>query len=230
VIGPSTASTTTIRCGEGRELRICRAPQRRPLDPLRNSAVELLLQPHRPLRPRPARPWPRPFFRRVTRRFPELNFAFLEAAWAGPARSTPTHRPLGDSGIRKGSRTRTPRGSIRRESSHWAEKYGKPAVWTRYAAARAWTTNGNGTAASKTSTTTPVQDHAQGRHPASCSCRASTSAARPTTPSTHGPSNRKANPLSARLNAIFSSDIGHMDVPDMTEVLPEAYELSSTNY
>jgi len=31
--------------------------------------------------------------------------------------------------------------------------------------------------------------------------------------------------LSARLNAIFSSDIGHFDVPDMTAVVPEAYEL-----
>src|SRR5216110_3443831 len=37
--------------------------------------------------------------------------------------------------------------------------------------------------------------------------------------------NRKANPMNARLNALFSSDIGHMDVPDMTRVLPEAYEL-----
>jgi predicted TIM-barrel fold metal-dependent hydrolase len=37
--------------------------------------------------------------------------------------------------------------------------------------------------------------------------------------------NRKANPLGARLNAIFSSDIGHFDVPDMTGVLPEAYEM-----
>jgi len=37
--------------------------------------------------------------------------------------------------------------------------------------------------------------------------------------------NRKANPLGAKLNAIFSSDIGHFDVPDMTEVLPEAYEM-----
>ena len=36
--------------------------------------------------------------------------------------------------------------------------------------------------------------------------------------------NSRANPLGARLNAIFSSDIGHFDVPDMTEVLPEAYE------
>jgi hypothetical protein len=31
--------------------------------------------------------------------------------------------------------------------------------------------------------------------------------------------------MRARLNAIFSSDIGHFDVPDMTEVVPEAYEL-----
>ena len=31
--------------------------------------------------------------------------------------------------------------------------------------------------------------------------------------------------MGARLNALFSSDIGHFDVPDMTEVVPEAYEL-----
>jgi predicted TIM-barrel fold metal-dependent hydrolase len=37
--------------------------------------------------------------------------------------------------------------------------------------------------------------------------------------------NSRANPLGARLNAIFSSDIGHFDVPDMTGVLPEAYEM-----
>ena len=37
--------------------------------------------------------------------------------------------------------------------------------------------------------------------------------------------NRKALPMGARLNAFFSSDIGHFDVPDMTEVVPEAYEL-----
>jgi predicted TIM-barrel fold metal-dependent hydrolase len=35
----------------------------------------------------------------------------------------------------------------------------------------------------------------------------------------------KLNPFSARLNAIFSSDVGHFDVPDMRMVLPEAYEL-----
>jgi len=37
--------------------------------------------------------------------------------------------------------------------------------------------------------------------------------------------NRRVNPMGSRLNALFSSDIGHFDVPDMTEVVPEAYEL-----
>jgi hypothetical protein len=35
----------------------------------------------------------------------------------------------------------------------------------------------------------------------------------------------RLHPFGARLKAIFSSDIGHWDVPDMTEVLEEAYEL-----
>jgi hypothetical protein len=35
----------------------------------------------------------------------------------------------------------------------------------------------------------------------------------------------RTNPLGARLRAIFSSDIGHWDVPDMSEVLEEAWEL-----
>jgi predicted TIM-barrel fold metal-dependent hydrolase len=37
--------------------------------------------------------------------------------------------------------------------------------------------------------------------------------------------NRRANPMGARLNALFSSDIGHFDVPDMAAVVPEAHEL-----
>ncbi len=35
----------------------------------------------------------------------------------------------------------------------------------------------------------------------------------------------RLNPFGARLKAMFSSDIGHWDVPDMNEVLAEAYEL-----
>jgi predicted TIM-barrel fold metal-dependent hydrolase len=34
----------------------------------------------------------------------------------------------------------------------------------------------------------------------------------------------QVNPYSAKLNTLFGSDIGHFDVPDMTEVLVEAYE------
>jgi len=35
----------------------------------------------------------------------------------------------------------------------------------------------------------------------------------------------KANPFGAKLGAVLSSDISHFDVPDMTEVLEEAWEL-----
>lgn len=35
----------------------------------------------------------------------------------------------------------------------------------------------------------------------------------------------RTNPFQARLNAIYSSDIGHFDVIDMRDPLPEAYEL-----
>ena len=37
--------------------------------------------------------------------------------------------------------------------------------------------------------------------------------------------NERNNPFGARLNALFGSDIGHFDVQDMAGVLPEAYEL-----
>jgi predicted TIM-barrel fold metal-dependent hydrolase len=37
--------------------------------------------------------------------------------------------------------------------------------------------------------------------------------------------NRRCNPFGARLNALFGSDIGHFDVPNMADVVPEAYEL-----
>ncbi len=37
--------------------------------------------------------------------------------------------------------------------------------------------------------------------------------------------NTDANPLGARLRAMFGSDVGHWDVPDMSVVLSEAYEL-----
>ena len=36
--------------------------------------------------------------------------------------------------------------------------------------------------------------------------------------------NKKVNPFGAQINALFGSDIGHFDVPDMAGVLPEAYE------
>jgi predicted TIM-barrel fold metal-dependent hydrolase len=35
---------------------------------------------------------------------------------------------------------------------------------------------------------------------------------------------RECNPLGARINTLFGSDIGHFDVPNMAHVVPEAYE------
>ena len=35
----------------------------------------------------------------------------------------------------------------------------------------------------------------------------------------------RVNPLGATLQPMLGSDIGHWDVPDMRDVLPEAYEL-----
>jgi len=40
----------------------------------------------------------------------------------------------------------------------------------------------------------------------------------------------KLNPFDAQLNAIYSSDIGHFDVIDMREPLPEAFELVEDGY
>lgn len=43
-------------------------------------------------------------------------------------------------------------------------------------------------------------------------------------PLTYTAFNARANPFGASLKAMFSSDIGHWDVPDMSRVLPEAFE------
>ena len=37
--------------------------------------------------------------------------------------------------------------------------------------------------------------------------------------------NDKANPLGVKLNAIYSSDVGHWDVPDLTAPLAESWDL-----
>jgi predicted TIM-barrel fold metal-dependent hydrolase len=42
--------------------------------------------------------------------------------------------------------------------------------------------------------------------------------------------NAKINPMNARLQPMFSSDVGHWDVPDMAKVLVEAHELVSDGH
>ena len=106
-----------------------------------------------------------------------------------------------------------------------AEKYGKPAVVDAVRRGEGLDDNGNGTGGvenlddysrCKITRKEDIRDLYVPRFYFGCEADDSTNA---------WAFNRKANPMGARLNAIFSSDIGHMDVPDMTEVLPEAYEL-----
>lgn len=49
-------------------------------------------------------------------------------------------------------------------------------------------------------------------------------------PMNAGAFDTRLNPLGARLRAFFSSDIGHWDVPDMSKVLAEAYEMVEEGY
>lgn len=49
-------------------------------------------------------------------------------------------------------------------------------------------------------------------------------------PMNAGAFDTRLNPLGARLKAFFSSDIGHWDVPDMSGVLGEAYEMVEDGY
>lgn len=49
-------------------------------------------------------------------------------------------------------------------------------------------------------------------------------------PMNAGAFDTRLNPMGARLKAFFSSDIGHWDVPDMSGVLGEAYEMVDDGY
>ena len=49
-------------------------------------------------------------------------------------------------------------------------------------------------------------------------------------PMNAGAFDTRLNPMGARLRAFFSSDIGHWDVPDMSDVLTEAYEMVERGY
>ena len=158
----------------------------------------------------------------VTRRFPELRFAFLEGgvAWAAslyadlvghwekrngerhgpprPARHRPRPARRAGRGARPEGRTST------RRSAPCRRRTEDPATARRVRGLR----------------------HRAGRgHRATCSPRPFFFGCEADDPLVRTAFDTAANPFGARLQAVFGSDIAHWDVPDMAEVLDEAYEL-----
>ena len=165
------------------------------------------------------------FFGGVTRRFPELNFAFLEggAGWACSLYAD----LIGHWEKRKRDalENTNPARLDRSGLLALAEKYGKPTVIEAVRRGDGLDDNGDGTGGvedlddySRCKITSKQDFHDLYVKRFYFGCEADD-------PINAWAFNRKANPGSARLNAFFSSDIGHFDVPDMTHVVPEAYEL-----
>ncbi len=163
----------------------------------------------------------------VTRRFPGLNIAFLEggSGWAtmlyGDLIGHWEKRSL------KGLEEVDPRNLDRAVMVQLAERYGDPAHVAALAERGGHPYPGDETL---TGGIADLDDYAACRitrkedwrdlfvTPFYFGCEADD-------PSNIWAFNARGNPLGARLNAIFSSDIGHFDVPDMLGVLPEAYEM-----
>jgi predicted TIM-barrel fold metal-dependent hydrolase len=161
----------------------------------------------------------------VTRRFPELNFAFLEggAGWA-----CMLFADLIGHWEKRNIRALENTNPARLDQAGLlalAEKYASASVIDAIRRGDGLDDNGNGTGG-----VPDLDDYSRCRitrkedfldlyaKPFYFGCEADD-------PINAWAFNKKANPLRARLSAFFSSDIGHFDVPDMTEVVPEAYEL-----
>ena len=165
------------------------------------------------------------FFGGVTRRFPELNFAFLEGGvgWACSLFAD----LIGHWEKRKldALESTNPASLDRAGLLALVEKYGKPTVVEAVRRGEGLDDNGDGTGGvadlddySRCQIASKQDFHDLYVKRFYFGCEADD-------PINAWAFNRKANPMRARLNAFFSSDIGHFDVPDMTEVVPEAYEL-----
>ena len=163
----------------------------------------------------------------VTRRFPGLNMAFLEggSGWAcmlyGDLLSHWEKRSL------KGLEEVDPRNLDRGVLMDLAQQYGGEAFVAALRERDGWPYPGDD---KLTGGVTDLDDYAACKisrkedwrdlfvTPFYFGCEADD-------PSNAWAFNTKGNPLGARLNAIYSSDIGHFDVPDMLGVVPEAYEM-----
>jgi hypothetical protein len=161
----------------------------------------------------------------VTRRFPELNFAFLEGGvgWACSLYADlighwekRNHDALENT---------NPARLDQRALLALVEKYGQPAVIEAVRRGDGLDDNGNGTGGvedlddysrCQIARKEEFRDLFVSRFYFGCEAD---------DPINAWAFNRSTLPMGSRLNALFSSDIGHFDVPDMSEVVPEAYEL-----
>ena len=166
-------------------------PQGRALDPAPQLAVELLLQPHRPLRLRRRSDGQGPLLRR---RHPPLPRAELRLPGRrrglGVLALRRSHRPLGEAQP-AGAREHEPRAARPRALLALAEKYAQAAVLEAVRRGEGWTTTATARAASRTSTTTRAARSRARKTSTISTSSASTSAARPTIRSTRGPSTGK---------------------------------------
>src|SRR4029450_13807511 len=165
------------------------------------------------------------FFGGVTRRFPDMNFAFLEGGvgWACMlyADLIGHWEKRNGQAIQSTHPSRLDRGRL----LELAQKYARPEVAEAVRRDEGLEGDSNSTL---TGGVEDVDDYFRCRIEKKqdirdlfvprfyFGCEADD-------PTNAGAVTPAANPLRARLNAICSSDIGHFDVPDMTAVVPEAY-------
>ena len=165
------------------------------------------------------------FFGGVTRRFPQLNFAFLEGGvgWASSLYAD----LIGhwEKRNRQALENTNPARLDQAGLLALAQQYAQPAMLQAVQRGEGLDDNGNGTGSiedlddysrCKITRKEDFLDLYVARYYFGCEAD---------DPINAWAFNRKTLPMGARLNAFFSSDIGHFDVPDMTEVVPEAYEL-----
>jgi len=167
------------------------------------------------------------FFGGVTRRFPDLNFAFLEGGVGWACMLYADLIGHWEKRNRQAIESTNPSRLDRKALLGFAEKYGREAMAA--AVRRGDGLEGDGNSAltggvedlddyfkCKIERKEDIRDLFVPRFYFGCEAD---------DPVNGWAFNRAANPLGSRLNALFSSDIGHFDVPDMAEVVPEAYEL-----
>jgi predicted TIM-barrel fold metal-dependent hydrolase len=167
------------------------------------------------------------FFGGVTRRFPDLNFAFLEGGVGWACMLYADLIGHWEKRNRQAIESTNPTNLDRAALLQYAQKYGREAMAEAVRRGDGLEGDSNSTATGgiedlddyfrcKIEKKQDIKDLFVPRFYFGCEADDPTNA---------WAFNAKANPMGARLNAIFSSDIGHFDVPDMMQVLPEAYEL-----